>query len=194
MTREAPLEVNALIAKVEGILSRLKKIKDEIQQPRLRPAAYRKTTRSHASFNLETISQILQEAHAVQASQNPASTVLKNPEIFYSEEGRIGHEDAQGENTQNGDSTQDDENARNKDTQNHENTQNDGNTQNDENTLNRGADAAVPDNGQGTTNSTDLRNNENSQHNANLRNDDHLQNNENTQDNDYEHTRGNGNI
>ncbi|KAF2189961.1 hypothetical protein K469DRAFT_701246 [Zopfia rhizophila CBS 207.26] len=141
MIREAPFEVDALIPKVEGILSRLKKIKDEIQQPRLRSAAYRKTTRSHASFNLETISQTLHgivqeaqrlqaelEARAVQASQNPVSaqgsttTVLKNPEIFYSEEGHIAHEDAQGENTQNGDSAEDDENARNKNTQNDENS------------------------------------------------------------------------
>ncbi|KAF2175329.1 hypothetical protein K469DRAFT_684017 [Zopfia rhizophila CBS 207.26] len=169
MTREAPLEVDALIAKVEGVLSGLKKIKDEIQQPRLRPAAYRKTTRSHVSFNLGTISQILQGIVQVaqrlqagleaRAMRNPASakgsttTVLKN---------------AQGENTQSGDSTQDDENAWNK------------NTQNDENTVDRGADATLPDNDQNTQNNDDSQN-ENSQNNGNLRNE-LAQNHEHTQD------------
>ncbi|KAF2181200.1 hypothetical protein K469DRAFT_713696 [Zopfia rhizophila CBS 207.26] len=138
MTREAPFEVDALIAKVEDILSRLKKIKDD-QQPRLRPVAYRKTTRSHPSFNLETISQtlhgIVQEAQRLQAGLKSYTTTA--PEII-----------------QNDDSTQDDENTlgRGPDATVPDD---------DQNTLGRGAEATVPDNDQNTQNSDDLRNNGN---------------------------------
>ncbi|KAF2181305.1 hypothetical protein K469DRAFT_752836 [Zopfia rhizophila CBS 207.26] len=156
MTREEPFEVDALIAKVEDILSRLKKIKDEIQQPHLRRAAYRKTTRSDASLNLETISQTLRG---------------------------INGESTQGENTWNDENTlnqgADNENTLGQGADN-ENTLGQG--ADNENTLGRGGEATVPDNDQNTQNSNNLRNNKNSQNNGNFRNDDYQQVNENTQD------------